>query len=202
MDRSIGSKGVPSDRDRDRSALMANRRVALFVVAVLLLSVAGVTTGAALDGEKADVAANQLEPRSDGSLEVTPRPLTLADVAAADDGSAARVVLELIFWGQWGSAPNVVAAYAPAVERAVGARDLSAVYAAQRVYLLRGRPRITGTVTRRGEARVAVDILRRKAAPERHAFRLRRVAGRWRLVHDTLLDQGLASLGLTPLAAR
>lgn len=174
---------------------MAVRRVpgpVLFVVAMIALSTVSVAAGTALD-DGAEPASRQPTPRSDGTLPLDPRPLTLEEVARTPAGSPERTLLELFFWAQWGSAPNVVAAYAPQIVRAVGADNLSGAYGQQRAALLASLPRITNTVATRFGVIVTVELLRRNTAAARQSFTLRRVGGRWRVVFDTLLEDGIAA---------
>jgi hypothetical protein len=132
-------------------------------------------------------------PRSDGSLRINPKPLTLDQVRASPKGSPERTLFELLFWAQWGSAPNVVAAYTPEVVRAVGVANLSGAYGQQRATLLSSLPRITSVVTTSFGVAVTVELLRRNTTPAPQSFTLRRVGGRWRVVYDTLLENGLAA---------
>ena len=148
--------------------------------------------GTALD-DGGSAATAPLAVRGDGSLRVDPPPLSLEAVRRAPEDSPARTLLELFFWAQWGSAPNIVAAYLPAVVRALGAEDLAGAYGAERASLLSSRPRIANTVRKRFGVVVTVELLRRNELPARHSFTLRRVGGRWRVAFDTLLEEGIAA---------
>jgi len=184
---------VPADA-RDR--LLAVTRIpgaVLFTGAVLVLSTACVAVGTALDDGGASSGPQPLVARHDGSLRVNPRLLTLADVRKVPPGSPGRTLFELFFWAQWGSAPNIVAAYDPAVVRAVGVDDLTGAYALRRASLLASQPRITNTVSTSFGATVTVELLRRNEVPDRQSFTLRRIGGRWRVVYDTLLEDGIAA---------
>lgn len=164
----------------------------VFIVAMIVLSSASIAAGTALDDRDSNVFTQPV-PLSDGSLRVDPKPLTLEEVRRTPAGSPARSLFELFFWAQWGSAPNVVAAYPPEVARAVGADILSGAYAQQRVTLLSSLPRITSTVKTAFGVVVTVELLRRNAVPARQSFTLRRVEGRWLVVYDTLLEDGIAA---------
>jgi hypothetical protein len=165
----------------------------LFVVALIALSGASVALGAALGDDGSGAGSRKIAPRADGSLTVDPKPLTLADVRDMPEGSAQRTVMELFFWSQWGSAPNIVAAYSPAVVGFVGVLNLAGAYAGKRASLLASLPRIINTVPTRLGSTVNVELLRRNLPPERQSFALQREGGRWRIVFDTLLEDGLAA---------
>jgi hypothetical protein len=120
------------------------------------------------------------------------RPLTYADVARKGRNKPARAVLLLWFWAQWGSTPNVVATYDPRVVRAVGARNISGVYAWLRGTLVELRPQIVGEIRRRKNLSfVAVEARSATANPVRYAFLLGRTSGNWLIMHDTLLQDAL-----------
>jgi hypothetical protein len=117
----------------------------------------------------------------------------LDEIDDAPGGSAARAVMRLWFWAQWGSLPNVVAAYDPEVVERVGSEDIASTYTLNRSTYISSRPRIVDVSTGRRGTVVHVEALRRNAPPQRSSFTLRRRDGYWYVVFDTVLEQGLAA---------
>lgn len=129
--------------------------------------------------------------RADSRLREAPTPLRRADLRTQRPGTARAAVLNLLYFAQWGSAPNIAAAYDPAIRAAIGVSNIVGTYSQQRAALLTSRPRILESRETRTGSFVAVELLRADASPARHSFSLRRRLGRWRIVHDTLLEGGL-----------
>ena len=170
----------------------AVRRWAIAAAAVLVL----VPVGCDRNDEQGDSrmvrTGNQdVERRADGSLERSPPPLTIAEVRRERRGSPRAAVMELLFWAQWGSAPNVVGAYDPRVLATVGASRVVGALAYLREQLVASQPRITETLRRGSVVFLAVELARQGAPPQTESFSLRRVRGDWKIVFDTLLERGL-----------
>jgi hypothetical protein len=131
--------------------------------------------------------------RADGSLVADPRPLSLEDLSAVPTGSASEAVLRLWYWGQWGSPPNVVAAYAPEVVSGLGAANIAGAYSLKRASMVASRPRITGEVRGERGTVVTLEAQRRNTQPEHYAYTLERVNGGWLVRFDTLLESAIAA---------
>jgi hypothetical protein len=130
---------------------------------------------------------------TDGRLHAPAQPLRLADLRREPQGSPRATILRLFYFAQWGSAPNIPTAYDRAVRRTVGATNIVGTYIQQRASLAASRLRmIESTKTSTGTF-VSVELLRADAPPERHSFSLRKRSGHWRIVYDTLLEQGLVN---------
>jgi hypothetical protein len=124
-----------------------------------------------------------------------PVPLTLADVNKQRSDSPARTVFHLWFWAQWGGPVNVLDAYAPSVTRRVGALKIADAYARLRPTVLAARPRVVAQERNR-DGSVTVAVLAVLAGPARklnESFTLRKQGGRWLVVYDTLLADGLST---------
>lgn len=171
--------------------MQGRSRFLLAALVLIVVSAGSVIAGTQLDDDEA--SGQSLEVRQDGSLKVDPAPLSLRDVRKEQEGSAPRKVVELWFWAQWGSAPNIVASYAPRIVSALSPEDLSGAYASKRASMLATRPRIVNSVTTSAGTTLTVDALRRNASPERLTFTLQRSDGRWQIVYDSVLEEGIAA---------
>jgi len=99
--------------------------------------------------------------------------------------------MSLLFYGQWGSTPNVVALYDRRVRRAVPGSLIASAYSFQRLTLAGARPRIVfDRPSGRGRF-VGVEMLSKTAPPVRDSFLLRRRRGQWLVAYDTFLDRSL-----------
>jgi hypothetical protein len=127
-----------------------------------------------------------------GKLTADPAPLTFAQVSKAGRTTPAEAVLSLYFWAQWGSIPNVVSMYDPRVRNAVGPMRIADAYVDQRVPLLGTQVVIRDTVRSPLGTLVTVDALTKNYPPNYDSFLLTRRNRRWYVVHDTLLERGLA----------
>jgi len=127
-----------------------------------------------------------------GKLTADPAPLTFAQVSDAGRTTPAGAVLSLYFWAQWGSIPNVVSMYDPRVQNALGPMRIADAYVDQRVPLLGTHVVIRDTVTSPLGTVVTVDALTKNFPPSHDSFLLSRRNRRWYVVHDTLLERGLA----------
>ena len=130
--------------------------------------------------------------RPDGSLVADPAPLSLEDLSAVPTGSASEAVLRLWYWAQWGSPPNIIAAYSPEVVSGLGAVNIAGAYSLKRAGMVSSRPRIAGEV--RGDAGPS-SRWRRCGATWTGALRLHHGAGGRALgdPFDTLLESGIAA---------
>ncbi len=128
----------------------------------------------------------------DGKLIADPAPLTFAQVAKAGRTTPEGTVLNLYFWGQWGSIPNVVEMYDSRVRKAIGPITIADAYEDQRAALLRTKIRIEATVRTPLGITVTVEGFTKAAPPSEDSFLLVHRSGRWYVVHDTLLERGLA----------
>lgn len=162
-------------------------------VSALLILVAGVALFAGSRFGNADPATGVPIERLDGSLSQPPAPLSLQDVEKQSDGSAARAVVELWYWGQWGSVPNLLASYDPAVLDAVGTENVAGAYAGQRGFLVASNPNVLEEVEGPSGTVVNIEALRQNQIPVEYSFTLREQDGEWRIVFDTLLESALAS---------
>ena len=163
------------------------------LVAVLLLLA---TAAAVYAGTKIDDGTDEpvTRTRADGSLTSQPDPLSLEDVQKQRRGTPAEAVMKLWYWAQWGSSPNIIAAYHPAVVRRLGSADIAGSYAGQRASLLAAQPRIVNVVPGRDETSVVtLDALRVNLPPEHYSFTVRKVGTEWFVVFDTLLESGITA---------
>lgn len=141
---------------------------------------------------------------SDGRLESNPDPLTLRDVARQPRGSARATVVEVLFWAQWGNLPAIVDRYTRQVVTEVGVPRFTGAWAWLRPQTASSLYRIV--LVRRNGARtfVGLESATTSGPKAREAFVLRRVAGRWRVAYDTMLDRGLEGhvTAITPDSSR
>jgi hypothetical protein len=131
--------------------------------------------------------------RADGSLSTNPPPLTLADIEKAPPGSATAAVLRLWYWGEWGSVPNILGAYQPAVIRALTAEDVAGAYALWRNSLQTGRPEVISELKGPRGSVVELRVRRRDSPPQNYSFTLRRAGKTWYVLYDTLLETAIQS---------
>jgi hypothetical protein len=135
----------------------------------------------------------------DGKLSADPAPLDLTDLANEPKGSASRTVLELLFWAEWGGTPFVTELYARDTVSTVGPKALAKDYELLRPELLRTRPEVAIACRQDGLTFVGVILRSKDNPPRRESFLLRRRAGGWRVVSDTLVERGLER---APVVAR
>ncbi|MDQ3662246.1 MAG: hypothetical protein M3454_14555 [Actinomycetota bacterium] len=171
------------------------RQIAFVAAAVVAVAVSASFLIAcnAGDSDNRIVRTNKERPAAlpNGRLKSQPSPLTLADVAKQPADSPQRAVLELLFYAQWGSLPNVVSAYSPAVLRRVRANDIAGAYAQQRPTLATSLPSIVETRNTKDGRFVAVRLTSTTGPPQLNAFVLRRFGDQWKVVYDSLLDSSL-----------
>lgn len=128
---------------------------------------------------------------SGGRLSSAPDPLTIEDVRKVPQGTAQATVLRILFWAQWGNLPALVDAYDRRVVQRVGASEFTGAFAWLRPRLSSTRFRLLSARRSGDNVFVGLELATTDAAPTREGFVTRRVDGRWRVVYDTLLDQGL-----------
>ena len=138
--------------------------------------------------------------KADGTLSSTPSPLTLGDVEKQPDGSAARAVMQLIFWAQWGNLPAIFNIYDSRVAGTLGVSKIAGSYDYLRSELLTSRPRIIATQPSGGGQFVSLELTSTRGAPTREGFLMRRRNGAWRIVYDTLLERALDGSTIAELA--
>ena len=126
-------------------------------------------------------------------LREVPDLLRLADLRRERPGSAEAAVLRLLYFAQWGSAPNLAAAYDPVVRERVGVSNIVGTYTQRRASLATSRVRIVERLDTRTGTLISIELLRADAGPAHHSYSLRRREGRWRVVFDTLLEDGLGT---------
>ena len=181
----------------DRTARRRGVRIVATALGLLLACAAAVFAGSRLDDDGTaprDEGGRSATAESlPGSLASDPPMLTTKDLDAAPRGSASERVLQLWYWGQWGSIPNVVATYDPAVLDTVDAADIAGTYSQQRSYLATTRPELVDETEEQGITLVTVRGLRSDAAPQSFAFNLRQTDGEWHVIFDTLLESALAT---------
>jgi hypothetical protein len=150
-------------------------------------------------GASACGSTNKPDPRT------TPRPaaaatpaaprlelLEQADLRKFPAGSPQRAVLTLWYWSQWGSWPNVVSAYAPAVRDAVGDNRIAGTYAQQRGSMQVSKIEIRGADAGAKTSLVRTLVRSSAGTPIPESWTLRQGAGnRWEVVHDTFLERTL-----------
>jgi hypothetical protein len=186
----------PDRREKHRSSSRPTRIVAI-ALALLLVCAAAVFAGSRLNEEgpepSNDGDASAAAARLPGSLASDPPMLGTKDLGSARAGSASERVLQLWYWGQWGSIPNVIATYDPAVVESVGAADIAGAYSQQRSFLATTRPELVDETEQQDIRLVTVRARRRDAPPQSFAFNLRRTDGEWHVIFDTLLESALAT---------
>jgi hypothetical protein len=130
---------------------------------------------------------------ADGRLVTDPPPLTFEDVNRRPLGSPAYTVMSLLFWAQWGSPANIAAEYDPSVARLLGVSNLVGAWESIRQSIVTSLPKIVFEKTSAAGNQAFVGMLFETTlgAPTRQSFVLRRMAGGWRIVYDTLLEGAL-----------
>jgi hypothetical protein len=154
-------------------------------------------------GSDGIVRTGATEPKTtpDGRLETNPTPLTLNDVSRLEAGSAKQALMELLFWAQWGNLPSVIDAYDLRVSGELGAPSMTAAYADLRPQLIASKIRVLHRKQRGDTAFFGVEFLSKQEPPQRESFLLRRRAGKWRILNDTLLERGLKNSAQSRIAA-
>ena len=163
---------------------------------ILVASAALAVVGCGSSGgqnEMVRTGQSQAAVGADGQLKRNPDPLRWSDVQRARKGSAPAAVTELLFWAQWGSFPNVVAAYDRDVVKTVGLSNIAGAFALGRASLVATRPRINDVRPTRSGTVVTVDLFSAAAAPSHESFVLRRGNGGWTVTFDTILKRNLGA---------
>lgn len=169
---------------RKRTLVGLLAAVGLVAVAILVLS--QVSTGGG-DGQTSSASTT-------GRLSADPEPLSLADVAKQPD-PAARTVLRLWFYGQWGSQANLLSLINPTVRRIVGDGILTNAYSVQRLTFVSSRPKITGIEKTSLGRVVRVATLTKTGPPQLDSFLMKQIKGRWVDMYDTVTDRILQAYG-------
>jgi hypothetical protein len=130
---------------------------------------------------------------ADGRLVTNPPTLTLQDVDRYPVGSPEYTVMSLFFWAQWGSPANIAAEYDPGVARLLSVSNLVGAWESTRPSIVTSLPKIVFEQTNaaRNQAFVGMLLETTFGPPTRQSFVLRRMAGGWRIVYDTLLESAL-----------
>jgi hypothetical protein len=130
---------------------------------------------------------------ADGRLVTNPPPLTLEDVNRRPVGSPAYTVMSLLFWAQWGSPANIAAEYDPGVARLISVSNLVGAWESIRQSIVTSLPKIVFERINapRNQAFIGLLFETTLGPPTRQSFVLRRMAGGWRIVYDTLLESAL-----------
>jgi hypothetical protein len=188
--------------------LLAVRKLVLAVALGVSIVASGCSGGDDSANTTRIVGTSSSAQVRNGKLTADPVPLTFAQVSKAGRTSPAGTVLSLYFWAQWGSIANVVSMYDPRIRRAVGPMRIADAYVDQRVPLLGTQVVIRDVVASPLGKLVTLDAFTKNYPPVHDSFLLNRRNGRWYVVHDTLLERGLAvivgakaSRGLTGQAA-
>jgi hypothetical protein len=145
------------------------------------------------DGKVSRIGPSTPEELETGQLDRRPTPLSFEEVARAAADTPKQIVLEVMFWGQWGSPQGVLAKYSPRTVQAVGAENIAGIYLANRDYLASALPRID-TIKPVGPRRVivAVQLLTVENPPRAESFLLAREKGEWQIVYDSFVEGSLA----------
>lgn len=129
----------------------------------------------------------------DGRLSIDPAPVTLTDLGSATEGLPSTVLLRLWFSIQWGDEPAILSAYAPVVADRLRPRTVLRAWDVRRGSIIGSRPRNFET-TRSGEYAIVTFVVEsRSHAPAPESATMIRVGGRWRILHDTMLESALAA---------
>ena len=129
----------------------------------------------------------------DGRLSVDPPPVTLADLASEAPDTPRYAVLRLWFSIQWWDAPAIVSAYTRVVSQTLEPTRILRAWQLRRSAIVGERPRGIET-TRNGDFRVVTFTREsRTAPPAGESVTMVRQRGRWRILHDTMLEDALAA---------
>jgi hypothetical protein len=129
--------------------------------------------------------------QSDGRLNRDPDPLSVADIQRLPADAPESVVYRVWFYAQWGSSISIPRYYDARVVKTLGAVTIANAFARDRDDIVRGQPRLRGVVRTPGGRLVTLQVLSAKDRPRLESFLLRRRAGGWRIVHDSLLEDAL-----------
>lgn len=113
-------------------------------------------------------------------------------MANAKPGSPERAVLDVMFWGQWGSPQGVLAQYNPRVLRATGARNIAGIYLSNRDYLASTLPQVETTKAVGRRRVVALRLLTEESPPRAESFLLAPAKDGWRILYDSFVERSLA----------
>ena len=144
------------------------------------------------DGKVSRTGPSKPEELSNGQLDRRPTPLRIEDVANAKPGSPERAVLEVMFWGQWGSPQGVLAQYSPRVVRATGAQNIAGIYESNRDYLASTLAQVETTKAVGRRRVVALRLLTEESPPRAESFLLTPAKDGWRIIYDSFVENSLA----------
>jgi hypothetical protein len=169
-----------------------------FLSSALALVLVSVVAGCSVSNDKGSMVKTGPSPatvKGNGRLSSEPGALSIADVKAQPKGSASARVIELLFWAQWGSIPNVMAAYDPRVPPRVGTSSFVSAYEFVRPQLVGARPKIIEESKSTAGTLVTLRLLTTSFPPQRESFLLSHSRGQWLVVFDTLLERALTAWG-------
>jgi hypothetical protein len=149
-------------------------------------------SGGSDNGKAVRTGPSPAKEQANGTLTSDPAPLTVEDLNKLRRGSASQAVLQLLFWAQWGSYPDVAASYDPRVVSSLGSSAVLGAYSLLRPQLVASRPIIVSESRSARGTLVTLRLLSRVSPPARQSFLLSRVTRRrWVIKFDTLLEGGL-----------
>lgn len=137
----------------------------------------------------------------DGRLSVDPAPLTLTDLASEPARSPRAALLRLWFSIQWWDEPAIIAAYANDVIELLGRDTVLAAWNLRRGQVIGSRPGNVETARNRDLAVVTFTRESRSSVPGQESATLVQDRGRWRVLHDTMLEEALAARARGDLTA-
>jgi hypothetical protein len=140
------------------------------------------------------------EPGPDGRLDADPSPVTLKDVGRQPPGSPQRVVMQLVFFVQWGNLPATTDLYDARIVAGLGRDRIVNGYGWLSPTLGFTRPQIRDTRTEGENAFVNFELLSKRFPPTRETVVLRRRGKDWRIAWDTLLARSLSGVALASQA--
>jgi hypothetical protein len=150
-------------------------------------------SGGSDNGKVVRTGPSPAKEEASGLLTSDPAPLTVEDLNRLRRGSASRSVMQLLFWAQWGSYPDVVASYDPRVVSKLGSSAVLGAYAQLRAQLVASQPKILSESRSPRGTLVTVRLLSKSSPPQRQSFLLSHRTGRWMIEFDTLLEGGLTT---------
>jgi hypothetical protein len=162
-------------------------------VAVLACVLVAPVGGLACGGESniTRTGTTPVVQQRDGRLNRDPDPLSIADIERLPADSPQSVVFRIWFYAQWGSSTSIPRYYDAKVVKTIGAATIANAFARDRDDIVRGQPRLRGVLRTSGGRLVTMQVFSVTDRPHLESFLLRHRAGRWRVVHDTLLEEAL-----------
>jgi hypothetical protein len=130
---------------------------------------------------------------ADGRLSIDPSPMTLADLDSDPPGSPRATLLRLWFSIQWWDEPAILAAYAPSVADTLQPGTMLGAWSLRRGSIIGSRPRNFETTRSRALTVVTFTRESRTSPPAQESATMILERGRWRILHDTMLEAALAA---------